>query len=215
MDGGTILPCPATTKIMTGTDQIAAAKASLRTLLYARRAVAHAKMGQAGKTLAEQAGSALGGRHRGGTGGRTVSVFLPIRTEIDTGPLIAWLHDENADVVLPTICGDDPGLVFREWQPGAPTIRGAFGVREPSPGSAVRDPEILFVPLLGFDRDGYRIGYGGGYYDRAIARLSETGEIMTIGLAYDAQEVVHVPREAHDRRLDRIVTPARILRMVA
>lgn len=139
--------------------------------------------------------------------GRVTSAFLPIRTEIDTRPTIAALHRDGCAIVLPTVVGDDPDLVFRRYVPGDPLTKGAFGVEEPLDTRSVEEPRTLLVPLLAFDASGYRLGYGGGYYDRAIARLSAENPVATLGLAYDAQEVDDVPREAHDLALDAIVTP--------
>jgi 5-formyltetrahydrofolate cyclo-ligase len=67
-------------------------------------------------------------------------------------------------------------------------------------------PQVLFVPLLAFDREGYRLGYGGGFYDRSLAELRSAGAVLAIGLAYAGQEVARVPRGPKDQRLDRIVT---------
>ncbi|MGI9408161.1 MAG: 5-formyltetrahydrofolate cyclo-ligase, partial [Hyphomicrobiaceae bacterium] len=113
--------------------------------------------------------------------------------------------------VLPTVLDDRPDLVFRRWKPGDPLATGAFGVEEPLPESPAIDPSTLIIPLLAFDRAGYRLGYGGGYYDRTIERLGKAGRITTIGVAYDEQEVIHVPREAHDQKLDAIATPSRVI----
>lgn len=188
----------------------------MRTLVAARRAEAHrSTKASDGTQLADRAVGALcaaispsdSTQASDNLRDQIVSCFLPIRSEIDTRPLIAALNDAGARVVLPTVAGDDPDLVFRAWAPGEPLARGAFGVEEPTAAAPIVDPTIMIVPLLAFDRDGYRLGYGGGYYDRAIARLSADQPIPAIGVAYDAQEVVVVPREPHDRRLDAIVTP--------
>ncbi|MEL7544438.1 MAG: 5-formyltetrahydrofolate cyclo-ligase [Pseudomonadota bacterium] len=143
--------------------------------------------------------------------GWVTSAFLPIRTEIETRPTIAALHEAGLAIALPTIEGDDPDLVFRSYTPGDALVKGAFDVEEPMTAQPVVQPRTLLVPLLAFDAQGYRLGYGGGYYDRAIARLSQGGPVATVGLAYDAQEVDDVPREAHDLALDAIVTPTRTL----
>ena len=183
-------------------------KDRLRTLLYKRRAVAAKHAGaNAGAHLADHVLAMLAGS----VDGRVISAFLPIRTEIDTRPLIAKFVAADATVVLPAIVGDSPDLVFRAWRPGEPLATGAFDVEEPLVGSPEHDPQILIIPLLAFDRAGYRLGYGGGYYDRVIARLRPNGQITTVGIAFDEQEVVHVPREIHDERLDAIVTPDRVL----
>lgn len=181
-------------------------KDRLRKVLYTRRAAASKlDTGEAGALLADRIASFLGSS----ASVRTISAFLPIRTEIDTMPTIERLSGGGATVVLPTIVGDSPDLVFRTWGPGDPLAKGAFDVQEPLATAEERDPTTLIIPLLAFDRAGYRLGYGGGYYDRAIERLKKNGPVLAIGIAYDAQEVVHVPRESHDERLNAIVTPHR------
>jgi 5-formyltetrahydrofolate cyclo-ligase len=74
-------------------------------------------------------------------------------------------------------------------------------------------PRVVLVPLLAFDREGYRLGYGGGFYDRTLMALRAAGPVLAVGLAYAAQEVPAVPRDANDRRLDWIVTEAEAIRM--
>ena len=85
-------------------------------------------------------------------------------------------------------------------------IEGPFGLSEPAATSPEVSPRALLVPLAAFDRRGHRIGYGAGYYDRAIARLSAIGPLFTIGVAFSVQEIERVPDEPHDRALDVIVT---------
>ncbi|MGI9387955.1 MAG: 5-formyltetrahydrofolate cyclo-ligase [Methyloligellaceae bacterium] len=189
-------------------ETIPAQKDRMRKLLYERRAAAARRdNGSAGAKLAEQVGNLLSDA----VSDAVISAFLPIRTEIGTRSLIERLVADGATVVLPAVVGDNPDLVFRVWAPGDPLVKGAFDVEEPMPDSPSRDPQTLIIPLLAFDRAGYRLGYGGGYYDRAIERLSVGGPVRTIGVAYDGQEVVYVPREAHDQQLDVIVTPTRTI----
>ena len=100
-------------------------------------------------------------------------------------------------------------MVFRRWAPYEPIVPGGFGTLVPAPEQPEVSPRILIVPLAAFDRRGYRIGYGKGYYDRA---LSELGPTISIGIAYAAQEIDAVPQEPHDRRLDWIVTERETIR---
>jgi len=188
-------------------------KARLRNVMYLRRAKAATDAADSGAQLAARVMEHLNPLLEGASDGLTVSAFLPIRTEIDTLPVVTALADAGATVVLPTIEGDSPDLVFRAWAPGDALATGSFGVKEPMSDQPALDPSVLVIPLLAFDCEGYRLGYGGGYYDRAIARLRRDAPVATVGVAYDAQEVVHVPREGHDERLDAIVTPTRTLVM--
>ncbi|MFD0933950.1 5-formyltetrahydrofolate cyclo-ligase, partial [Methylobacterium trifolii] len=107
---------------------------------------------------------------------------------------------------LPHVTPD--GLVFREWRAGEALVPGKFGLSEPRADLPPLDPTALIVPLSAFDRSGQRIGYGAGYYDGAITRLSRNGPVLTIGMAFACQEIETVPAEPHDRPLDHLVTEA-------
>jgi 5-formyltetrahydrofolate cyclo-ligase len=137
--------------------------------------------------------------------GRIVSGFFPVRDEIDVVPLLARIAGHGHTVALPAVV-DRTTLAFRPWVPGAPLVAAGFGLREPPPDAGEVDPEVLIVPLAAFDRTGHRIGYGRGYYDRALARLDRLSQRCAIGVAFAVQEVARVPAAAHDRRLDAILT---------
>jgi 5-formyltetrahydrofolate cyclo-ligase len=135
---------------------------------------------------------------------RIVGAYWPIRSEVDPRPLMRALLRRGQDVALSQIL--HPHLSWRLWRPGDVLIKGGFGVREPGPDAPECFPDALLVPLAAFDRGGGRLGYGKGHFDRAIAKLSQMHPVLTVGLAYAAQEIDAVPSEAHDRRLDFIVT---------
>lgn len=138
--------------------------------------------------------------------GAIVSGFLPIRSEVDLRPLMASLRDRSARLCVPVIL-DKKTIVFRELVRGADLVPGTFGTFGPGPEAAELDPDVMLVPLSAFDRQGHRIGYGGGYYDRAIHRLQQKGlKPKLIGIAFDCQEVASVPFEPHDIRLDAVLT---------
>ncbi|MDE1995793.1 MAG: 5-formyltetrahydrofolate cyclo-ligase [Rhizobiaceae bacterium] len=135
-----------------------------------------------------------------------VSGFLPIRSEADIRPLMERLREQGARLCVPVIL-DRQTIVFRELLAGAPLLPSGFGTAGPGPEAAVLDPDVMLVPLSAFDRNGHRIGYGAGHYDRAIARLHQKGlNPYLIGIAFDCQEVPSVPAEPHDVRLDAILT---------
>ena len=138
--------------------------------------------------------------------GTVVSGFWPIRDEIDPRPLMDALRARGHRLALPAIVEGD--LVFRELTRETRLVKAGFGTLEPPIEADVLTPSCMLVPLAAFDRRGGRIGYGRGYYDRAIARIAvESGrEPVTVGLAFAAQEVDEVPEEPHDRRLARILT---------
>ncbi|ANL67127.1 5-formyltetrahydrofolate cyclo-ligase protein [Rhizobium phaseoli] len=138
--------------------------------------------------------------------GTIVSAFLPIRSEADMRPLMTRFAARGARLCVPAIL-DKQTIAFRELTEGLPLIETGFGTVGPDAGAAVLDPEIMLVPLSAFDARGHRIGYGAGYYDRAISRLREKGlHPKLIGIAFDCQEVAHVPDEPHDISLDAILT---------
>ncbi|MFJ6328048.1 MULTISPECIES: 5-formyltetrahydrofolate cyclo-ligase [unclassified Rhizobium] len=138
--------------------------------------------------------------------GTVVSGFLPIRSEADVRPLMAQFRARGARLCVPIIL-DKSTIVFRELVPGAPLVPCGFGTSGPGPEAAVLDPGVMLIPLSAFDKTGHRIGYGAGYYDRAITRLHEKGlNPRLIGIAFDCQEVPSVPAEPHDVRLDAILT---------
>ena len=137
---------------------------------------------------------------------RVVSAFHPIREEPDILALLEALAEEGHATALPVVAGRGRHLTFRLWRPGEPTLRGGMGIPEPLESAPASEPDLLFVPLACFDRRGHRIGYGAGYYDRSLARLRATKTIHAVGVAYGVCEVATVPYEAHDQRLDVIVT---------
>ncbi len=137
-------------------------------------------------------------------GGGPVGGFWPIRTEIDPRPTLLKLDSLGLRGALPVVTPS--GLIFRTWAANDVLSEGPFGLREPEATAPEVSPLALLVPLAAFDRRGHRIGYGAGYYDRAIARLSAIGPLLTIGIAFSVQEIDRVPEEPHDRSLNAIVT---------
>ena len=138
-----------------------------------------------------------------------VSAFWPIRSEIDTRPLLHRLQIHGLATALPVV--RHPDMEFHLWREGDPMKKASFGLLEPLDGAPIAAPATLFVPLAAFDRVGHRIGYGGGYYDRALERLLRRGPVRTIGLGFATQELRNVPFEAHDRQLDYIVTEREVI----
>ena len=133
-----------------------------------------------------------------------IGAYWPIRSEVDTRPILDGLTARGQIVALSQII--HPHLSWREWHPGDPMIHGGFGVREPSFDAPEVFPHALLMPLAAFDRRGNRLGYGKGHFDRTIAELSKLHPVLTIGLAFSVQEIDEVPAEDHDQPLDFIVT---------
>ncbi|PBC10776.1 5-formyltetrahydrofolate cyclo-ligase [Mesorhizobium sp. WSM3859] len=144
--------------------------------------------------------------------GRIVSGFWPMRSEVDVRPLMFALREKGARLCLPAIL-DKTTIVFRELVRGAPMVEMGFGTIGPHEEAEVLDPTLMLVPLAAFDARGHRIGYGAGYYDRAIARLAEKGITpRLIGIAFDCQEVERVPEENHDVVMPEILTESGLRR---
>jgi 5-formyltetrahydrofolate cyclo-ligase len=135
-----------------------------------------------------------------------VALYWPIRSEVNTRPLIETLHAEGFPVLLPAMTAVRQPLHFRAFAPGDELEKGPFGLSEPSPQRPEGRPEIVFAPLAAFDRRGVRLGYGGGIYDATLQALRATGPVTAIGLAYALQECEAVPSESHDQRLNFILT---------
>jgi 5-formyltetrahydrofolate cyclo-ligase len=140
--------------------------------------------------------------------GAIVSGFSPINTEFNPVPLMRALAKAGARLALPQVMGRGKPLSLRAWSFGEPLVSGVWGIREPGPEAPEVAPDILLVPFTAFDRAGYRIGYGAGYYDMTLAALRAKKKIVAIGLGFASQEVEKVPVEAHDQKLDFIITEA-------
>jgi len=169
-------------------------KALARKAAFAARKEAFARgQGQAAEILADylsaQAGAVLAG-------------YMPMRTEIDPLPAMAA---HRGVVGVPVIPGPAMALRFREWTPGCALVAGEFGALIPAEGAWV-EPAVLIVPMLAFDARGYRLGYGGGFYDRTLEGLRARRPTLAVGFAFAAQEVDEVPIDAFDQQLDVVVT---------
>ncbi|MGI9388302.1 MAG: 5-formyltetrahydrofolate cyclo-ligase [Methyloligellaceae bacterium] len=140
--------------------------------------------------------------------GAVIAGFAAIRDELDPLALLEALAGEGHTIVLPAVIARDAPLEFRVWRPGDPLEKQAFGVPTPGHWAAKLDPDVVLAPLAAFDRDGYRLGYGGGYYDRTLAGLRETRDVVAVGVAFESQEVDSVPHDNYDQRLDWILTPS-------
>jgi 5-formyltetrahydrofolate cyclo-ligase len=178
-------------------------KAALRKALLARRMAVPAEE-------AREAAERLAGNWQLITDNSVIAGYMPMRGELSPLPLLARLRAEGATTLLPCVVAPESPLVFRRWEEGDSLISGAYGVQELPPTSAQIRPSVVLVPLLGFDQQGNRLGYGGGYYDRTLAELRAAGNVQAIGIAYDSQECASIPHAPHDARLDFIATPSTI-----
>jgi len=134
-----------------------------------------------------------------------LAAFLAMRSEIDPSAVLAWAMGQGIPTAVPVVAGAT--MTFALHAPGAPLVDGLFGTRQPAEGAVQAFPDVWLVPLLAFDRFGGRLGYGAGHYDKAIAGAMAKGpRPRLIGFAFSLQEVDRLPLEAHDQRLDAVVT---------
>jgi len=179
-----------------------AGKRTLRELARSKRRAAAAAAGnEAGERLRQSFLSALPLPPA-----QVVAGYWPMPEEIDVRPLMTYLHLSGHVLVLPVVVGRGQPLIFRRWRPSLALDAGVYGISVPSAEAPEATPGVLLVPLLAFDGDGRRLGYGAGYYDRTLAMLRAGGDILAIGAAYAAQRMDSLPEEASDQRLDWVVT---------
>lgn len=180
---------------------VAASKADLRKLLQSRRA--DAVQG----ADSEAARTRLLAHVRAIPAIEVVSGYVAMRSEIDPMPVLTALSALGCTVCLPVVRGKGLPLEFRVWRPGGALVPGVFGAAVPDTAETA-EPELLITPLLGFDRQCYRLGYGGGFYDRTLEQLRARRRTYAIGFAYEAQAVEALPLEPTDQALDAVVTEA-------
>ena len=135
-----------------------------------------------------------------------VSGYRPQGAEIDPLPLMHRLRAEGARLALPVAVSRDAPLVFRAYDADAKLVPDAFGIPSPPPEAEQLMPDLVIAPVMAFDRSGARLGQGAGHYDRTLENLRAAGPVFVLGLAFAGQEVARVPAEAHDQRLDAILT---------
>ena len=185
---------------MSDISDLAETKAGLRKQAFAVRKQAHAEAVGAAEAARDHF---LASRIH--TGAEIISGYSPIRTELDVFPLMTALHAAGHRLCVPVIEGAGLPLAFREWWPGVGMEAGAFGAEVPV-GTDVLAPDLLIAPLLLFDLQGWRLGYGGGFYDRTLELLRSRKRTLAYGFAYSAQQIDEVPTEPTDQRLDGIAT---------
>lgn len=176
-------------------------KAAARAEAFARRKVAYdAAPSDPSALLCE-----VLAEHRGAP----LSGYMRMRTEVDPTPAMA-AASAHGPVGVPVIEGKGLPLRFREWTPDCRLEPGTFGAAVPTDGDWMV-PHVLIVPLLAFDRRGFRLGYGGGFYDRTLALLRSERPVRAIGFAFAGQEVDEVPADSMDAHLDLIVTEREVI----
>lgn len=134
-----------------------------------------------------------------------IALYWPVGAELNPLGLAECPELAAHTFALPVVEGDDSPLGFRGWAAGEDVVVADFGVSVPA-STRVIVPDLVIVPLIGFDRDGRRLGQGGGFYDRTLAELRSGGKILAVGLAFSVQECLNLPHEDHDEPLDWLVT---------
>lgn len=138
---------------------------------------------------------------------KVAALYHGLGAEISPLILAEQMHAAGWTLALPAVEDADAArMVFRAWTPGEPLVHDAIGLRGPASGQPVLEPDLVIAPLLAFQRDGLRLGQGGGYYDRALETLRARKAVVVIGLAYSGQQIENLPSEPHDQRLDAILT---------
>ena len=139
--------------------------------------------------------------------GRIIAGYWPRQDEFDSRPLLGRLLAAGMDIALPVISIETRLLRFARWNGRQALAAGPFGIAQPATADWVT-PDLIILPLLGFDAAGHRLGYGGGYYDATLAALRAVQAVTAVGLAYEEQWLTHLlPAEAHDVPLDWVITP--------
>lgn len=180
-----------------------ALKAAARKAAFARRKEAHA--------MSQGSTSGLLSSVLAGYRGVPLAGYMPIRTEIDPLPAMAEAA-AHGPVGVPVIQAEATPLEFAKWTPEGALVDGPFGAQVPEVLDYF-EPEIVIVPLVAFDRQGGRLGYGGGFYDRTLERLRARRATLAIGFAYSAQEAMDLPLEPTDQQLNMIVTEREIIEL--
>ena len=142
-----------------------------------------------------------------------VAGYWPIGTELDVRHTLSHLDLIGFGCALPVVVAKGEPLTFRTWTPQTLMERSGLGILAPAATVPEVDPDVLLVPLLAFDRAGYRLGYGAGFYDRTLERLRRSKRVTAVGIGFAGQEVDSVPRDQYDQPLDWLVTEQFVLKI--
>ena len=135
-----------------------------------------------------------------------IGSYFPFRNEISTKLIHELLFSLEFEISLPCVNDEDQNLIFRNWKTNDDLVKNKYSILQPKDDAIEDYPVMIIVPLVGFSMSGYRLGYGGGYYDRFIDAKNKSGKIITVGFGYTFQEVDDLPIESHDQKLNWILT---------
>ena len=139
-----------------------------------------------------------------------VAGYLSVMSEVNLSLFLNFLLKKKFSLCLPYIKKPKSSLFFKEFTQKSKLVCGKYNIKYPDTEILVT-PNIILVPLVGFDLFKNRIGYGGGYYDRTIEYLEKKNEVLKLGIAFDEQETMNIPNEKYDKKLDTIITPTRLI----
>ena len=134
-----------------------------------------------------------------------IGTYISFRDELDTKKLNQYLLERELNLALPAIDFQTKEINFFMYHKNTELIENKFSILEPKNKDKVIFPKIILIPLLGYSKSGFRLGYGGGYYDKYLSK-NDIGDVKKIGIAFSFQEVEEIPVEDHDERLDWILT---------
>jgi 5-formyltetrahydrofolate cyclo-ligase len=195
---------------MTDPAELLKIKTEARALAKPRRAEAAASGGlAAAEAVSERVAALLAGFPRT----TIVAGYWPIGTELDVRHTLSHLDLIGFGCALPAVVSKGEPLIFRAWTPQVPMERSGLGILAPAATVPEVDPDVLLVPLLAFDRAGFRLGYGAGFYDRTLERLRRSKRVTAIGIGFAGQEMDSVPRDQYDQPLDWLVTERFVLKI--
>lgn len=140
-----------------------------------------------------------------------VGGYWPVKSEVDVRSLMSYFYEHDNICALPVVQASKMPLLFRQWRPGNLLVSGIYNILTPDDDASLIIPTVLFVPVVGFDSQGNRLGHGEGYYDRTLEKLRENNPIIAIGMAFDCQQVDSIPRQRHDQPMNYIITPTQVI----
>jgi 5-formyltetrahydrofolate cyclo-ligase len=183
-------------------------KPLLRNEMKRRRAAFAQGSPLAGDVLAEVAEVYLDERREWPDREAIIGGYWPIQSEINPFPLLQIFEERGYALSLPCLVPDGEGfrMIFRRFRLGDDLVSGPFDIHQPADEADEIAPDVVFMPLLAFDEQGWRLGYGGGYYDRVLARLRTQKDVKGYGVAFSGQQLAEIPFEVHDQPLDGIFT---------
>ena len=138
------------------------------------------------------------------------SLYYSVRFEVNLKKISNFMHANKRKVVLPIIINKKSHLLFREWRRDDELKKDFYDIMVPKNGYFL-EPKVLLIPMLAFDLNKNRLGYGGGFYDRTISFLENKNKILKFGIAFDEQESTIIPVDKNDKKMDAIITQTRII----